>query len=77
MLEDNEKPGTRDKWIARLLDFGDATANDPHSILYQHSVFRHTGLPYRNPGDDVRQWERANGAISLHFGSNPHQGSAL
>ena len=27
-------------------------ADDPDSILYQHTVFCQTGLPYRDPGKD-------------------------
>jgi hypothetical protein len=34
-------------------------------ILYQHSVLCQTCLPFRDPGDDVRQWERANGLVNL------------
>ena len=29
-------------------------ADDPDAILFQHTVFCQTGLPYRNPGDAVR-----------------------
>jgi len=39
--------------------------DDPESILYQHTVFCQTGLPYRDPGQDVRVWERRQGAVSL------------
>ena len=35
------------------------------SITFQHSVFCQTALPYRNPGDDVRLWEREQGNASL------------
>jgi hypothetical protein len=35
------------------------------SILYQHSVFCQTCLPYRDPGDDIRVWERSNGRAHL------------
>ncbi len=28
-------------------------------------MFCQTGLPYRNPGDDVRLWERSNGQVGL------------
>jgi Plasmid encoded RepA protein len=34
-------------------------------LAYQHTVFCQTGLPYRNPGDDVRQWQRVQGATML------------
>ena len=35
------------------------------AILYQHSVLCQTCLPFRDPGDDVRLWERANGLVNL------------
>jgi hypothetical protein len=40
-------------------------ADDPDSILFQHSVFCQTGLPYRDPGPGVREWEREQGRASL------------
>lgn len=38
---------------------------DPEQLAFQHTVFCQTGLPYRNPGNDVRKWTRSNGNISL------------
>jgi hypothetical protein len=40
-------------------------ADDPDAILFQHTVFCQTGLPYRNPGDAVRIWERRQGKVAL------------
>jgi len=40
-------------------------ADDPDTILYMHTVFCQTGLPYRDPGEAIREWEREQGAISL------------
>ena len=34
-------------------------------ICFQHSVLCQTGLPYRNPGDDVHKWHREQGTVSL------------
>ena len=42
-----------------------AQEQDDQSVLYQHSVFCQTCLPYRDPGDDVRIWERSNGRAHL------------
>jgi hypothetical protein len=42
-------------------------ADDPDEILYQHTVFCQTGLPYRNPGDTVRIWNRRQGAARLEI----------
>lgn len=39
--------------------------DDASEIAFQHTVFCQTGFPYRNPGDDVRKWEREQGAVSL------------
>ena len=52
----------RQKRLERLL--GGAEVG-PEAILYQHSILCQTGLPYRNPGDDARSWERSNGAVHL------------
>ena len=40
-------------------------AGIPDEILYQHTVFCQTGLPYRDPGPSCRTWERTNGGIQL------------
>lgn len=65
LMHETPKRSTRDERIARLLDAGDIiTSDEPGPILYAHTVFCQTGLPYRNPGD-VREWERANGVARL------------
>lgn len=53
---------TERRLIERSLDIAE---NDPDSILYQHTVFCQTAMPYRDPGPAVRDWEREQGAISL------------
>ena len=40
-------------------------ADDPGAILFQHTVFCQTGLPYRDPGPSVYEWERVQGRVSL------------
>jgi hypothetical protein len=37
----------------------------PEEITYQHTVLCQTCLPYRNPGDDVREWKRTQGNAKL------------
>jgi hypothetical protein len=37
----------------------------PDDLLYQHTLLCQTVLPYRDPGPDVRVWEREQGKISL------------
>lgn len=40
---------------------------DLQKLLYQHTVLCQTSLPYRDPGDEVREWERHNGEAHLHL----------
>jgi hypothetical protein len=44
---------------------GSDEADGKQRLAFQHTVFCQTGLPYRNPGDDVRQWQREQGSVSL------------
>lgn len=50
----------------RLIRYAiDIEADDPESFLFQHTVFCQTGLPYRDPGVGVREWEREQGSVAL------------
>lgn len=49
----------------RLLDGAATLADDPKSILFQHTVLCQTCLPFRDPGATTREWERTNGNIHL------------
>ena len=51
----------------RLIEAAASSIEHPYqrSILYQHSVLCQTYLPYRNPGDDTREWDRRNGDVHL------------
>jgi hypothetical protein len=52
----------------RLIDgaaFRTENPNTPQSILYQHTVLCQTYFPFRDPGDEVRTWERRNGNTHL------------
>jgi hypothetical protein len=40
-------------------------ADEPDAILFQHTVFCQTGLPYRDPGPSVYEWERVQGRAAL------------
>ena len=37
----------------------------PEEITYQHTVLCQTCLPYRDPGNSVRRWERKQGHVHL------------
>jgi len=36
-------------------------------LAFQHTVLCQTCMPYRDPGDEVRVWERKQGSILLHI----------
>jgi Plasmid encoded RepA protein len=58
------KPPSRVK--RRLIESATAIADDdPESLLFQHAVFCQVGLPYRDPGDDIRIWRRSQGHVQL------------
>lgn len=38
-----------------------------NELAFQHSVFCQTSLPYRNPGDEVRLWQRSQGTTFLEI----------
>ena len=52
---------------ARLLDAAVliGSPDEALSVLYQHSVLCQTCLPFRDPGDETRTWERVNGSVRL------------
>jgi hypothetical protein len=37
----------------------------PEEITYQHSALCQVSMPFRNPGDAVREWERSQGNVRL------------
>lgn len=41
------------------------TQDKPQNIVFQHTVLCQTCLPYRDPGDQVRVWDRTNGLVAL------------
>lgn len=51
----------------RLIEAAARSVEEPDSqtILFQHTVFCQTSLPFRDPGDEARTWERINGDVHL------------
>lgn len=72
MTGDGPRPLTRKQ--RKLVDASAAirTAR-PEQIDFLHTVQCQCGLPYRNPGDGVREWDRRQGFASLRI----EAGSAL
>ena len=42
-------------------------ADESSSVLFQHTVLCQTCLPYRDPGPEVRLWQRSQGAAHLRI----------
>jgi hypothetical protein len=49
----------------RLIDTAGLLNSEKQDVTFQHSILCQTSLPYRDPGDDVRVWERLNGTAHL------------
>ena len=56
-------------------------ADDPDTLLFQHTVFCQTGMPYRDPGPEVRLWQRTQGSAYLEVQAGrlfqPRLGTAI
>lgn len=52
----------------RLIDgHAEIAADEPEAIVYQHTVLCQIGMPYRNPGDQTRVWDRKQGQVRLRI----------
>ena len=49
----------------RLIETAGLLGDPADEITYQHSILCQTGLPYRDPGAEVREWQREQGNASL------------
>jgi hypothetical protein len=64
IIKPEHKPLTR---IQERLVSMPANPEEVQSILYQHSVLCQTSMPYRDPGDAIRIWQRRNGIVRLEL----------
>src|SRR5271166_4300472 len=60
-----KKVNTLSRVHRRIITPIEAEQDDEQRLAFQHTVFCQTSLPYRDPGDDVREWQREQGAVSL------------
>jgi hypothetical protein len=51
--------------VDRLVETAGLLTAEDQPITFQHSILCQTCLPYRDPGDDVRVWDRMNGTTHL------------
>lgn len=53
---------------SRLVEASVAIRSEPpRRIDFLHTIQCQCGIPYRNPGDEVREWDRKQGAASLRI----------
>lgn len=62
-----KKTNTLSRVHRRLIEPIDAEQDNEARLSFQHTVFCQAGLPYRNPGDDLRLWQRRQGSVTLEI----------
>lgn len=61
-----EQPlGKKEKGLTRVFKRLITPSDEETEICFQHSVICQTGLPYRDPGNAIRKWQRDQGKASL------------
>jgi Plasmid encoded RepA protein len=60
-----KKVNTLSRVHRRLIEPIETDQDNEARLAFQHTVFCQAGLPYRDPGSDVREWKREQGAVSL------------
>ncbi len=67
-MADEFAPLTFSRHHQKLLDASVAIRGTPaERIDFLHTVQCQCGIPYRNPGDDIREWDRKQGNASLRL----------
>jgi len=59
------KANTLSRVHRRLIEPLESDQDNEARLSFQHTVFCQAGLPYRDPGDERRLWQRTQGAVLL------------
>ena len=62
-----KKANTLSRVHRRLIEPLESDQDNEARLSFQHTVFCQAGLPYRDPGDHVRLWQRTQGAVLLEI----------
>jgi hypothetical protein len=75
MIDITLRPPTRHQIRAAKIS-SQIALEPPEQISFQHTVLCQTSMPYRNQGDNVREWERVQGNVYLRIeaGAAKHPG---
>lgn len=60
-----KKINTMSRVHRRLIEPLDTSEGGDAELAFQHTVFCQTALPYRDPGEEMRLWEREQGNVTL------------
>jgi hypothetical protein len=67
-MSDHLKTRPMTRSLERLIDASAAIrAEPPERIDFLHTIQCQIGIPYKNPGNDVREWDRKQGNASLRI----------
>src|SRR5579883_1090034 len=67
-MTESPKPRRMTRSLERLIDASAAIrADPPERIDFLHTIQCQIGIPYKNPGDHVREWDRHQGNASLRI----------
>jgi len=67
-MTDTIKPRRQLRSLEKLLDAStDIRTHPPERIDFLHTIQCQIGIPYKNPGDHVREWDRKQGNASLRI----------
>jgi len=61
------KANTMSRVHRRLIEPLESDQDNEARLSFQHTVFCQVGLPYRDPGDELRLWQRTQGAVLLEI----------
>jgi hypothetical protein len=59
------KANTLSRVHRRLIEPIETEQDNEQRLSFQHTVFCQAGLPYRNPGDQVRLWQPTRSCASI------------
>jgi hypothetical protein len=62
-----KKANTMSRVHRRLIEPLESDQDNEARLAFQHTVFCQAGLPYRNPGDELRLWQRQQGSVTLEI----------
>src|SRR5207248_1252505 len=67
-MTDTPKPRRLPRSLERLINASAAIrAEPPERIDFLHTIQCQIGIPYKNPGEHVREWDRKQGNASLRI----------